>query len=706
MLQINTLTRLDLGVKDENNARDLYIDMNAWYTDYPNGTVSIWHKRNGDQTKYAASGVTFDRETGILQWTPDAYDTFYVGKGVAEIRLTENNVIKKTKDIGTEVAKSLVLGSGETLTSGWQNFLNAVESAKNAAVQAAESVDGAVDDAEAAAGAAEDAQEAAETAKQGAEAAVLHYPYIDQQTGKWMIWDAETSAFVAAGEARGPQGNPGNDGYSPTISITDITGGHRVSITDANGTSTFDVMDGTDGTDGTDGDDGVSPTITITNITGGHRVSVTDAEGTSSFDVMDGTDGDDGTDGTSAYVHIRYAATQPTADADMKTTPDEWIGIYSGSSATAPTAYTSYTWYKFKGETGTAENVYGSTVPMSPMDSTKIETAINGKTDKVSGATSGNFAGLDANGNLTDSGKKASDFLTQHQDITGKADKVSSPTDGNFAGLDSNGNPTDSGKKASDFAAASHTHNYHGENLPIADESPDTIRQYIDDNLEQIVPEYDETETYEIGQIRCNYGVNYRCKTRISTPEDFDSSKWEQVSLSEEVESREQALLDDLDITIRGNKAYHGGSATAVSAGQFVSVRNSTITGVTDGQYTAKNNVSSGVAFTSTDLEAVTAGALNALNSKITNQIKTASKSNLTITTDSTGKYMLGDNEKPSISGYSPIAANISNFSSDDLGGSAYPPSIVLSDNGTFYFMGSPNKTYHSIGVRAVMRKN
>ena len=37
---------------------------------------------------------------------------------------------------------------------------------------------------------------------------------------------------------------------------------------------------------------------------------------------------------------------------------------------------------------------------------------ITGKTDKVNGATNGNFAGLDANGNLTDSGKKAADFAT------------------------------------------------------------------------------------------------------------------------------------------------------------------------------------------------------------------------------------------------------------------------------------------------------
>lgn len=37
---------------------------------------------------------------------------------------------------------------------------------------------------------------------------------------------------------------------------------------------------------------------------------------------------------------------------------------------------------------------------------------ISGKADKVANATEGNFAGLDANGNLTDSGKKASDFVS------------------------------------------------------------------------------------------------------------------------------------------------------------------------------------------------------------------------------------------------------------------------------------------------------
>ena len=81
-----------------------------------------------------------------------------------------------------------------------------------------------------------------------------------------------------------------------------------------------------------------------------------------------------------------------------------------------------------------------------------------GKADKVSSPTAGNFAGLDSSGNLTDSGKKPGDFAAASHTHTGKADKVSSPTAGHFAGLDSSGNLTDSGKKASDFANASHAH--------------------------------------------------------------------------------------------------------------------------------------------------------------------------------------------------------------------------------------------------------
>ena len=53
---------------------------------------------------------------------------------------------------------------------------------------------------------------------------------------------------------------------------------------------------------------------------------------------------------------------------------------------------------------------------------TGLTTDLGSKADKVANATSGNFAGLDENGNLTDSGKKASDFATSTQG--GKADSA------------------------------------------------------------------------------------------------------------------------------------------------------------------------------------------------------------------------------------------------------------------------------------------
>ena len=53
------------------------------------------------------------------------------------------------------------------------------------------------------------------------------------------------------GEAgpKGETGEPGKDGVSPTLSIGSITGGHRITITDAAGSKSFDVKDGENGKD-------------------------------------------------------------------------------------------------------------------------------------------------------------------------------------------------------------------------------------------------------------------------------------------------------------------------------------------------------------------------------------------------------------------------------------------------------------------------
>lgn len=72
-------------------------------------------------------------------------------------------------------------------------------------------------------------------------------------------------------------------------------------------------------------------------------------ESTSTFTVTNGLKGDTG---AQTYVWIRYANREPIADSDLTTTPDKWIGIYVGTSSTAPSTRGSYTWYEYKGETG------------------------------------------------------------------------------------------------------------------------------------------------------------------------------------------------------------------------------------------------------------------------------------------------------------------------------------------------------------------
>lgn len=62
-----------------------------------------------------------------------------------------------------------------------------------------------------------------------------------------VVWARLSSSVPSSGGGGG-----GQDGFSPVITITSITGGHRVTVTDANGTQSFNVMDGTDGKDGED----------------------------------------------------------------------------------------------------------------------------------------------------------------------------------------------------------------------------------------------------------------------------------------------------------------------------------------------------------------------------------------------------------------------------------------------------------------------
>ena len=126
----------------------------------------------------------------------------------------------------------------------------------------------------------------------------------------------------------------------------------------------------------------------------------------------------------------------------------------------------------------TDSGISKAVVPSGATSSNKLVTAndistLPNKADKVSGATNGHLAGLDANGDLTDSGVVANNVIEKVSTATGllrddgtvdtstyattaqlesKADKVINASNGHLAGLDSNGNLTDSGVLATSIS--------------------------------------------------------------------------------------------------------------------------------------------------------------------------------------------------------------------------------------------------------------
>ena len=103
-----------------------------------------------------------------------------------------------------------------------------------------------------------------------------------------IVLDNGSSLQVAVNseELRGPQGFPGQNGFSPIVNISKTSGVTTISIQDENGLHTSTVSDGTngiDGQDGVDGQDGFSPTIVVKTDTSDEYV-LTITTKTGSFD--------------------------------------------------------------------------------------------------------------------------------------------------------------------------------------------------------------------------------------------------------------------------------------------------------------------------------------------------------------------------------------------------------------------------------------
>lgn len=94
--------------------------------------------------------------------------------------------------------------------------------------------------------------------------------------------------------------------------------------------------------DGKNGDPGVSPTVAVSAITGGHRISITDKSGTKTVDVMDGEDGDPGR-GIKSIARTSGNGAAGTTDTYTITYTDNTTGTFqvrNGANGAAGTAAT------------------------------------------------------------------------------------------------------------------------------------------------------------------------------------------------------------------------------------------------------------------------------------------------------------------------------------------------------------------------------
>lgn len=391
---------IPIGRKGENLARtvdfsDIIAEIKNDYGD--GGKVVVLVKRPGENEPYPAASVD---ESDGLTWQPTETDTAIAGRGRAEVDYYIDDVLVKSVLFTTYTNDSIGV-SGDTPEPGYdymKQLLDALEKVGTGIVSIEENEDTSItfhmsdgteytttplkgedgkdgapgENGEPGAPGADGAPgEKGEPGNDGADGFSptvqiadgdgSHVVTITDKDGdhSFTVNDGADGAPGEKGDpgepgADGEDGAPGTpgadgadgkDGVSPTVTTETISGGTRVTITDAEGAHSFDVMNGQDGGEaatptigengnwyingvdtgkpsrgedgtpgadgqdgapgekgdpgepGADGEDGVSPTVATSSIEGGTHVVITDASGAHEFDVMNGADGADGAPG-------------------------------------------------------------------------------------------------------------------------------------------------------------------------------------------------------------------------------------------------------------------------------------------------------------------------------------------------------------------------------------------------------------------------
>lgn len=206
-VKVDEIKSIYLGYSGENAVSEVEVDYTDWIETYDTGVIALSIQRPGeDQYPYSVSLTVTD---GVATWNVSSTDTQYKGWGKGQFAYYIDGAdepIKKSPIFSFYVKDSLET-DGE-VPDPYESWLDDVIEA------------------------------------------TTHYPKVEN--GNWYVWSGNT--WVDTGVTA--EGQDGTDGYSPTVVVSTIIGGHRITVTDAVGTRSFDVLDGEKGDKGDTGAQG------------------------------------------------------------------------------------------------------------------------------------------------------------------------------------------------------------------------------------------------------------------------------------------------------------------------------------------------------------------------------------------------------------------------------------------------------------------
>lgn len=205
MLRINKLTNIYLGIRGENKARTVRIDLSDWLKEFPQASFQAVILRPDEDVPYLAQTVL---NGVVLEWLVTSSDVAIAGNGEIEIRAIQDDIIKKSVTVQTIIMDCMDGTASPNPPDPYQSWLDRLIALQN------------------------DVDEKAEEAK-----SYSSHPPVIGDDGNWWMWNGTQYAgtdFPARGE-KGERGETGDKGEEGTTFVPTVSQGGVISWTNNGG---------------------------------------------------------------------------------------------------------------------------------------------------------------------------------------------------------------------------------------------------------------------------------------------------------------------------------------------------------------------------------------------------------------------------------------------------------------------------------------